>query len=167
LESQAERTAEREKAVEKAFLDGVAALDRRRSSPPEREIELEVLRKRWEEDRLRSPWTEAYHAWKDVYDLYSPPETRWSRRARLMAPAARQKWREEWTARGLPFAESLLDLEPGEDGGYRLLVSTRDGREASEMLNVLVTVDIRILVPEDRFWEASQALLPLVGIDEN
>ena len=26
---------------------------------------------------------------------------------------------------------------------------------------------IRFLAPEDRFWEAHQALLPLVGIDEN
>jgi len=183
LDQSARRPVEREASLERAFLDGVAVLDRRRVSGPEREIDLEILRKRWEEDRLRSPWAEAYHAWRDVCDLYAPPETWRTRRARLLAPADRQKWREDWKARGLPYSETLLDLEPGETEGYRLLVTTVDGREASQILSVLETLDLpdrmvppgdapgtqvlRILVPEDRFWEAHQALRPLVGLDEN
>jgi hypothetical protein len=183
LDLSARRPAEREASLERVFLDGVAVLDRRRASGAEREIDLEILRKRWEEGRLRSPWAEAYHAWRDVCDLYAPPETWRTRRARLLAPAARQKWREDWKARGLPYSETLLDLEPGETEGYRLLVTTTDGREASQILTVLETLDvpdrmippggapgdhsIRILVPEDRFWEAHQALRPLVGLDEN
>jgi hypothetical protein len=185
MESQALHPSERDKAVEKMFLDGVAALDRRRLSPAEREIEMEILRKRWEEARLRSPWTDAYHAWRDVYDLTAPPETRWTRRARLLAPAARQRWREDWVARRLPFDDALLDLERGESDGFRLVYSTTDGREASRALNLLGAIDvpcrmlppaepappgdpsIRFLVPEGRFWDAHQALVPLVGIDDN
>lgn len=183
LERQALRPPERDRAVESMFLDGVAALDRRRLSPGDREIEIEILRKRWEEARLRSPWTEAYHAWKDVYELYSPPETRWSRRARLLAPAARQRWREDWTARGLPFAEGLLDLDRHETDGFRVVYSVTDSGAAAQIARLLETIGLpcrllpppdpsapgdrayRLLVPEDRFWEAHGAIAPLVGLN--
>ena len=95
------------------------------------------------------------------------------------------RWREEWTARHLPFEESFLDLDSQQTEGYRLLFTTRDGREASRALTLLDALEvpvrlvppedrrapggrvIRLLAPEDRFWEAHQALRPLVGLDEN
>lgn len=177
LELLARRPADRDRALEAAFLAGVDALDRRRPAPPQREAEVEVLRKRWEQERLRSAWADAYHAWRDVYDFYTPPEGRWTRRARLLAPAARQRWREEWTERGLPFQESLLDLVPGEDEGFRWLGTFPDKRELSQIMSLLADLEIPfravsppggtpgLAVPDTRFWEAHQALRPLAGLD--
>jgi hypothetical protein len=184
LERLALRPVDRDRALEAAFLDGVAALDRRRPSAAEREAGVEALRKRWEMDRLRSPWTDAYHAWRDVHALYAPPEGPWTRRARLSAPAARQRWREEWTVRRLPFDEGLLDRVAGEEEGFRLLCSfpgEEDLKPAAHLLAGLGVPyksvfpadaapagrDALLLVPEDRFWEAHKALRPLAGLDEN
>jgi hypothetical protein len=170
---------ERDAALEAEYLKGVAALDRRRPSQAERDAVLEVLRKKQEEARARSAAGEAYHAWRDVYEVYAPPETGRTRLARLMAPADRQRWREEWTAKHLPFDDAFLDLETGEEDGYRWVYSTVDGREASQVLNKLQALEVpakmlppdkkrskdaavKILVPEERFWEAHEALRPLV-----
>lgn len=175
LERLARRPADRDRVLEAAFLSAVDALDRRRPSPAQREAEVEILRKRWEQNRIRSAWAEAYHAWRDVYGLYAPPEGRWTRRARFLAPAARQRWREDWTERGLPFQEGLLDAVPGEEDGFRWLATFPDPREMSQVRGVLTQLEIPshsagdavLLVPEARFWEAHQALMPLVGLDEN
>ncbi len=180
LERWSRHPEERDAFLEAEYLKGVADVDRRRLSSAEKEMALDVLRKRREEARARPAAAEAYHAWRDVYELYAPPETAATRRARLMAAAARQRWREDWTSRRLPFDESLLDLEPGEEGGLRVVYSTPDGREASRAFSRLETLDLpakvlppdparspgdralKLLVPEDRFWEAHEALRSLV-----
>jgi hypothetical protein len=172
---------ERGQALERDFLRGVQDLERRKNSgrlpAPEAAVELEILKARRDESLSRSPEADAYHAYREVYELYAPPETLLTRRSRLKAAAFRQKWRETWAARGLPFSETMFDLLPGEEPGWRWVYSSPDKREISRASDVLsgmgipariVSAEHRgpdghvLLAPEDRFWEAQEALGPLV-----
>jgi hypothetical protein len=118
----------------------------------------------------------AYQWYKDTYELFSPPESRWVRRARLLAPAAKELWREELRAKGIPFEEYMLDLESGEDAGTLSVFSTRSRRQADECLAALQGKGIttvlydapahgrlpqegfKIIVPREEFWEAHEAV---------
>lgn len=146
-------------------------------------LEQDVLEARFSMRRAESPAKRAYFAYRDVYSLYSPPETELSRRSRLLAPAAKQAWREESVARGWPVTDVMFDPEPGEIGGRRAVFSTTDHFDARNLAAILkgkgVAADIVdeahasraagkdfwITVSSDDFWRAHGQLRALLAPD--
>ena len=51
----------------------------------------------------------AYQWYKDTYQLFSPPESRWSREARRKAPEALELWKQELRNRGVSFDDATLE----------------------------------------------------------
>jgi hypothetical protein len=171
---------EKKRFFERKFLKEKSALDERKEkgalSAEEYEQDLEVLQFDRDQAVSESSVKYAYQWYKDVYELFSPPESGWVRRARLLAPAAKERWRDELRAKGIPFEEYMLDLESGEDAGTLSVASTRSRREADRWREALKAqgVDaelydaaadgrlpqegIKLLVPRDRFWKANETL---------
>jgi hypothetical protein len=51
----------------------------------------------------------AYQWYKDAYELFSPPESRWVRLARAKAPVALSLWKQELHAQNIPFEDRNFD----------------------------------------------------------
>jgi hypothetical protein len=51
----------------------------------------------------------AYQWYKDTYELFSPPESRWVRMAREKAPVALNLWKQELHAQNIPFEDQNFD----------------------------------------------------------
>ena len=171
---------------EKKFLEEKERLDKRRekaeNSPEEYEQDLEVLKFDRDQAMAESSIKYAYQWYKDTYELFSPPESKWVRQARFLAPAAKQRWREELRARNIPFEEYMLDLEVGEETGKTLMVTSTRNRRLSEKAVALLREKgievsvydgpahgrleqegLKIIVPADKFWEARQILEAVIG----
>lgn len=180
-----ERPEEKARFYEQKFMKEKAALDKRREkgkiSAEDYDQDLEVLAFDRDQAAAESSLKYAYQWYKDTYELFSPPESRWVRRARYLAPAAKQKWREELRAKGIPFEEYMLDLEAGEDAGTLMVYSTRRRAEADRCVEVLKAKGIearlydapaqgrlpqeglKVIVPREKFWEAHEALSGLAA----
>lgn len=50
----------------------------------------------------------AYQWYKDAYEMFSPPESKWVELARQKAPEALALWKQELRAQNVPFEESML-----------------------------------------------------------
>jgi hypothetical protein len=167
-----------------AFLKEQKRLEGRKSkgelTEEEYRQDLEVLAFDRDQAVNESSIKYAYQWYKDVYELFSPPESVWVRKARLRAPAAKEKWREELRSRNIPFEEYMLDLEAGEDAGTLMVCSASRERQARRFQALLkeggidaVLYDapahgrlrqegIKIIVPRERFWDAHAILKPLI-----
>jgi hypothetical protein len=146
-------------------------------------LERDILEARYSARREQSPAQRAYFSYRDVYRLYSPPETGRSRRARLLAPAAKQVWREDATRRGLPQSPSMFDLEFRESTDQRVVFSARDRGEVETLASNLrargvsarvgrrrsvsesVGLDYCITVSNADFWRAHGQLKSLWSPD--
>jgi hypothetical protein len=51
----------------------------------------------------------AYQWYKDTYELFSPPESKWVRLAREKAPVALNLWKQELNAQKIPFDDHMFD----------------------------------------------------------
>jgi hypothetical protein len=51
----------------------------------------------------------AYQWYKDTYELFSPPESKWVRLARQQAPIALDLWKKELNAQNIPFEDRHFD----------------------------------------------------------
>ncbi len=51
----------------------------------------------------------AYQWYKDSYEMFSPPESRWTRMARQKAPEALELWKVELRAQNVPFENTMFD----------------------------------------------------------
>lgn len=51
----------------------------------------------------------AYQWYKDTYELFSPPESRWVRRAREKAPIALNLWKKELEQMKIPTTSLMLE----------------------------------------------------------
>jgi len=169
----------RRRALEDDFRRGLTRLSRRREADRLAEeafaLELDLLRVRHETAMNLPAAARAFQWYRDAYRLFSPPETPWTRRARLLAPAFKEAWRDEVQRRGLPTTETLWDDEPGLAPDERMVFSARgEGRAAfaQEALRA-VGIEARLIkderprgagegywlaVRKDRFWEAHEAL---------
>jgi hypothetical protein len=146
-------------------------------------LEQDILEARFSMRRAESPAKRAYFAYRDVYRLYAPPETDLSRRARLLAPAAKHAWREESVGRGWPVTDVMFDPEPGETAGRRVVFSTPHRFEAANLAAILrgkgISADtfddgqvpgaarqgVWITVSSDDFWRAHAQLKSLLAPD--
>lgn len=147
---------------------------------------------RWESDLLQtrhlirasdSSAKRAFFKYRAVYRHGAPPETSWSRRARLMAPAAREMWRRDLADRRLPVTPLMLDLDPGDSETRRVVYSGQRRapceRAAESLraagLDAAVTAgpprygvrpgDYWITVPADQFWPAHRRLKERIAPD--
>ncbi|MBI4397202.1 MAG: hypothetical protein HY548_08910 [Elusimicrobia bacterium] len=180
---------EKKRSFEKKFLKEKDVLDKRlkKGELTEEEFnqDLEVLRFDRDQAVNESSIKYAYQWYKDAYELFSPPESRWVRRARYLAPAAKERWRDELRSRNIPFEEYMLDLEAGENasaetGATLIVYSTRGSREAEDCVRLLKSKGIeaqvydaiahgrlpqeglKIVVPREKFWDAHNALKSVV-----
>jgi len=169
---------------EKKFLKEKAKLQKRQDKGEMNEDaftqDLDVLRFDRDQALQESSLKYAYQWYKDTYELFSPPESSWVRRARFLAPAAKQKWREELQSKRIPFEEYMLDLESGEGAGTLMVVSTQNRREAQKWIQLLGEKNIKaslydakaegrlaqeglkVIVPRKKFWDAHEILKPLI-----
>lgn len=51
----------------------------------------------------------AYQWYKDTFELFSPPESKWVRMAREKAPEALNLWKEELKAQKIPFEDYMFE----------------------------------------------------------
>jgi hypothetical protein len=51
----------------------------------------------------------AYQWYKDAYELFSPPESKWTRMAREKAPQALALWKQELRAQNVPFEDTMFE----------------------------------------------------------
>lgn len=51
----------------------------------------------------------AYQWYKDTYELFSPPESKWVRRAREKAPQVLAMWKKELDAKKIPYEDYMLE----------------------------------------------------------
>ena len=67
--------------------------------------------------RARHAYLEAEHApnaklayawYESAATLFTPPESKWSRMAREKMPAAKERWKAELRAKGIPFTDEML-----------------------------------------------------------
>jgi hypothetical protein len=171
---------EKKQALEKKFIENKEALDKKKSrrkiTEQEYQEKLDVYAFERDQQAAESSVKYAYQWYKDAYELFSPPESRWARRARYLAPAAKQKWREELMAKQIPFEEYMLDLEAGENDKTLMVYSTQSTEEALKAVEALKTrgveatqydakangrlaqEGIKIIVPKESFWLAHDTL---------
>src|SRR5689334_7373465 len=93
--------------LEKTRLD--EALAKKKVSDGEYKQNLETL----EFDRNfaleESSLKYAYQWYKDTYELFSPPESKWVKMAREKAPQALELWKKELTAKKIPFEDYMVE----------------------------------------------------------
>ena len=51
----------------------------------------------------------AYQWYKDTYELFSPPESKWVRLAREKAPLTLEKWKTELRSQKIPFEDYMFE----------------------------------------------------------
>ncbi|MBL0350696.1 MAG: hypothetical protein IPP68_10055 [Elusimicrobia bacterium] len=161
------------------FRSGQARLAREKNagrlSPGDFTLEMDLLRERHALTLSRPPSGLAAQWYQDTYRLFAPPENRWTRAARLMAPALKERWRRDVAARKLPTRPTHWDEEPGLAAGERVVYSARRWKEADRARAILefrgiparVGADPRpagagdgvwVVVPAARFADAHAAL---------
>ncbi len=146
-------------------------------------LEQDILEARHALRKAESPAKRAYFAYRDAYQMSSFPETDLSRRARLLAPAAKQSWREEMGRRALPVTDEMFDPEPGESADRRVVYSSQDSFSASNLVAILrskgLSADcfddgrgtgaarqaIWVTVPPADFWRAHNEIKSLIAPD--
>ncbi len=165
---------------ERKFFRQKAVLDQRREQGriSQDEYAVDVERLNFQRDKAVNDLSikYAFQFYHDTYALFSPPETKLIRQARLLAPAAKQRWRETLAARGIPFQEYMLGLEAGEDTGHLMVYSTRKQSEADQCLKRLQSSNIqvilynapaqgrpkhegiKVMVPPEQFWQAHEMI---------
>jgi len=166
--------------MEQKFLKEKAALDKKRDkgkiTQEEYDRNLEIIQFDRDHTMNESSIKYAYQWYKDTYELFSPPESKWVRRARFLAPMAKEIWRDELRAQRIPFEEYMLDLEVGEESDTLMVFSTRKRSVAEESLRLLKgegiqthlydalahgrlpQEGIKIIVPREKFWQAHETL---------
>lgn len=84
-------------------------LTRGKITPEEYQTKLEATHFDKEQALEESSLKYAYQWYKDTYELFSPPESRWVKLARDKAPLAKEKWKQELTAKGVKFEDYMLE----------------------------------------------------------
>jgi len=51
----------------------------------------------------------AYQWYKDTYELFSPPESKWVKLAREKAPTTLESWKDELRSKNIPFEDYMFE----------------------------------------------------------
>jgi hypothetical protein len=98
---------DRELAAEKLRLDKKLAAGKITKEEYSRQTDICTFNheRKLEESSIKY----AYVWYRDVIQLFSPPESKWVKLAKQKMPLAKEKWKEELTKKGIPFEEYMLD----------------------------------------------------------
>jgi len=92
---------------EKAKLDG--RLAKKEISAEEYGEWLDSLKFDQEFSVAESPLKYAYQWYKDAYELFTPPESKWVRMAREKAPQVLIMWKQELRDKKIPFEDYMFE----------------------------------------------------------
>jgi hypothetical protein len=103
----------KKQVLDKDFLDKKAELElqKAKNALPEDEYRRRLDDLEFDREFLmqESSVKYAYQWYKDAYELFTPPSSRWSRLAREKAPEALSLWKQELSEKKIPFEN--LNLE--------------------------------------------------------
>lgn len=71
--------------------------------------ELEAMKFDHQRQLEESSVKYAYVWYQTAVELFSPPESKWVKLARQKKPVAKEKWKEELRAKGVPFEDYMLE----------------------------------------------------------
>lgn len=104
---------EKKAALQMKFHDGKMRLEAqhqsRKISDEEFKREMEALNFDLSESMAESSVKYAYQWYKDTYELFSPPESKWVRMARVKAPLALALWKKELDEMKIPYDDTMLE----------------------------------------------------------
>ena len=92
---------------EKSRLD--AALEKKKLTMDEYRKKLDAAQFDKEFALQESSLKYAYQWYKDTYELFSPPESKWVKMAREKAPQALALWKEELKSQNIPFEDTMFE----------------------------------------------------------
>lgn len=106
----------RKPELKQAHFDAVlaereAALEKERAGLSSEAYEKKRLLARFERDQAVAESSLKYaFVWhRTAVELFTPPETRWTRAARERLPEVREAWRRELAGRGIKVADHMLE----------------------------------------------------------
>lgn len=99
---------ELERRLKPSLIDNVL-FGKKKISEEEYKRELEALKFDQQRQLEESSIKYAYVWYQTVVELFSPPESKWVKLARQKMPAAKEKWKEELRAKGVPFEDYMLE----------------------------------------------------------
>ncbi len=93
--------------VGKMKLD--AELSKGKLSQPDYQLKLDALAFDRDFRINESSLKYAYQWYKDTYELFSPPESDWVKKARVKAPEALELWKKELNEKKIPFEDTMFE----------------------------------------------------------
>jgi len=93
--------------VEKAVLD--KRFEQKKLKEEDYKARVESLEFEKSVNLNESPLKYAYQWYKDTYELFSPPESKWVKQARQKAPAVLALWKDELRAKKIPFEDYMFE----------------------------------------------------------
>lgn len=104
---------EKEKYFNAFFENEKAKLEKKKAKKEITEDEfvrdLDVLKFDQEFNLNESSLKYAYQWYKDTYELFSPPESKWVQLARTKAPQALELWKKELDGKGIPYEDYMFE----------------------------------------------------------
>jgi hypothetical protein len=97
----------RQKEAELKDIEGKLA--RGKITKEDGEKQREIIGSNYARKQQESSIKYAYFWYQTVLELFTPPESAWSRKARQKMPAAKELWKKELTARHIPFEDYMLE----------------------------------------------------------
>jgi hypothetical protein len=98
---------------EKKFLSDKAKLDeelaKKKLSDEEYKEKISALEFDKEYTLSESSLKYAYQWYKDTYELFSPPESKWVKMARAKSPEVLELWKQELREQKVPFEDTMFD----------------------------------------------------------
>ena len=98
---------------EKQFLSNKGKLDKALSKKeiPENDYKdkLDALTFDRDNNIQESSLKYAYQYYKDTYELFTPPESKWVKMARLKTPRALELWKQELREQKIPFEDTNFE----------------------------------------------------------
>lgn len=103
----------KEAALQRDFDKEKEALDARLSkgkiAQDEYQRRLDIAKFSYDRRREESSVKYAYIWYQTAVELFSPPESKWVKRARQKMPRAKELWKQELRAKNIPFEEYMLE----------------------------------------------------------
>jgi len=93
----------------KEFFDQRFEADKAKLTEPDLKEKLDALAFDRDYALSESSLKYAYQWYKDTYELFSPPESKWVKMARVKAPETLELWKQELREQKIPFEDTTFD----------------------------------------------------------
>jgi hypothetical protein len=99
--------------LQSRFESDKAQLEKRRSehkiSDDEFQRQLDALTFDLDQAFQESSSKYAYQWYKDTFELFTPPESKWAAMARIKAPVALELWKKELDEKKIPYTDTMFE----------------------------------------------------------